>query len=72
MSGPFFALLLSHLDGLAPSRTEANFLKARGWLPLGANSSTGKEGWGKMIDRHAVCVDEPEALALESWQDWPR
>lgn len=44
------------------------FLKHRGWIPLGKNSSTGLEGWGKIIDGHAVTVGQPEALAIERQQ----
>lgn len=65
--GSLMALMLSELAMVAPQRRERTFLMERGWLPLGMGGN-GHEGWGKMIDGKAVCIDEPEALAREGWK----
>lgn len=61
------AYLLAELAAVAPPRAESTFLMERGWLPLGKNVSTGIRGWGKVINRRAVTVDEPEALTMEGY-----
>jgi len=61
------AMLMAELAMVAPSRPERTFLMGRGWLPLGMGCN-GHEGWGRMIDGKAVCIDEPEALQREGWK----
>jgi hypothetical protein len=59
--------ILANLAMVSPPDPERRFLFDRGWVPFGANATTGLEGWGKMIDGAAVIVDQPEALAREGW-----
>lgn len=44
---------------------EVEYLKNSGWIPFGKNSSTGLEGWGKMIDGKSVIEDQPKALQIQ-------
>jgi hypothetical protein len=63
------ASLLMAISALSdpPAQPERTFLQSRGWIPFGANCTTGLEGWGKLIDGKAVIVDQPEALAMERY-----
>lgn len=68
MSSPNIKVLVGMLTQLAmmsEPHPEREFLFDRGWVPLGRNSTTGLEGWGKVIDGRAVMVDQPEALEIE-------
>jgi len=58
------AALLTELSVLQPVDPTRKILLDRGWVPLGADCTTGREGWGKVIDGRAVTLDQSEALAL--------
>ena len=66
--GEFLAAMMTALAFAAPENPRRTFLLQHGWVPLGAECTTGIEGWGKVIDGKAVTVDEPEALKMEGYQ----
>ncbi len=62
------AAMVAALAMAAPPNPRRKFLMDRGWVPLGAEAFTGKEGWGKLIDGRAVTIDEDEALEIEGYK----
>jgi hypothetical protein len=64
------AAIMAELCLAAPTNPRRKFLMDRGWLPLGAEAFTGVEGWGKVIDEHAVTIpssasDREQEFTLE-------